>query len=820
MMAPTDEEEEDVLFDHRAYRRSNKTDNVPTDPVMTIEDEEDDVIFDQAHLLPNHVHKGGEFGSSKCYRIWTTMLLFLAFCGLGLCMALPGPTLLDLQERTNTDTEDISRIFIGRSTGYLIGSVIGGLLIDMMNKSFLMSMFLLLMAIGTAILPWCTRLYLLIITIAFQGVSMGLVDTAGNLMCVQTWGRKSPPYMQALHFFFGLGAFVAPLIAEPFLSQRNATVVLSLNATFTDIPETVFLSTTPKGPVMGNVLPLSGRDIGHLGLKHVHRRDISEKNLRDTKHASSLLETNSNRTTEKIKKPTFANGKFLTSDPKVADGKNLKVLHDVGKPQGAPSGGSEITENLEPHSVGAVAPGQNSGENVDTEPPGGLPGNPVVQKRIEKPGDKELGDKLETTTPHLRSNATLPPLPTTTTLIPRPKKPLTNGRILSKNKDVAAGKNVPRKLVDNVQKGLKKPVTQPPVIANTTVQSNITGINVTVSPFNSTTQGVPKTDVPTTPLMTTQTTTVTTTTVSTTTTTTPVMTSLAPSLSSEAPNVVGVDENVKLNSDWMPLKPTATVINSTVEDSFLTRIKTGVKKTWHTFTAEITKVQFVYLIVSIFLVVVAMMFCSVCCCLDRRNNGPIAQSYNLHHLQQRDSIGFKVQIILLLFLFNFIYVGMEVTYGGFVMSFAVDYLKWDKSDGSFVTALFWGSFALTRLLSIVAAKCLRPTVMLIVDLLITSVSLLALLLTVNTNDLSMWICTALLGIGMASFFPTMLSWAERYINMTGKITATLIIGAALAQRHTPPDAGKLPTAQVHPRLHFTSPHHALHHDVMSISLSS
>jgi MFS family permease len=59
----------------------------------------------------------------------------------------------------------------------LIGSVIGGLLIDRMNKSFLMSMFLLLTAIGTAVLPWCTKLYLLIVTIAFQGVAMGFVDT-------------------------------------------------------------------------------------------------------------------------------------------------------------------------------------------------------------------------------------------------------------------------------------------------------------------------------------------------------------------------------------------------------------------------------------------------------------------------------------------------------------------------------------------------------------------------------------------------------------------------------------------------------------------
>jgi fucose permease len=601
--------------------------------------------------------------------------------------------------------------------------------------------------------------------------------------------------MQALHFFFGLGAFVAPLIAEPFLSYPNSTLVFSLNSTTTEFPETKnFLTTTPHGPLMGRVIPLSGRDIGHHALNSVFRRDVSDTNLHKTFATAanhSLTDINVHAMTKKPKKPSVANGKFLASDPKVADGKNLKALHDVNNAPVAPYIDSSKNENS--HSVSAHGPRPNLVENVKTVPPGGHNVNPVVQKRVEEPANKDSGSILNGTTPSLMSNATLPP-PPRTTLKPKPKKPLTDGRILSSDKDVAAGKNVPKKLVETVQKGLKKPVTKPPpVVPTMTVKSNITGSNSTVSPINSTTQGVPKSYSSTTQIVTTRSTTVQTTTVRATTTSaaTPVITVLSSSPSSYVTNKVIDDDNSKINSDWKSLKPTATVINSTEADSFLTRVKTQVKKTWHYFTTQITKVQFVYLIVSIFLVVVAMMFCGVCCCLDRRNNGPITRNYNLHHLQQRDGVGFKVQIIILLFLFNFVYVGMEVTYGGFVMSFAVDYLKWEKSDGTYVNALFWGSFALTRLLSIVVAKCLRPTVMLIIDLLITCVSLLALLLTVNSNDLSMWVCTALLGIGMASFFPTMLSWAERYINMTGKITATLIVGAALGEMFMPTLTGFL-----------------------------
>jgi FHS family Na+ dependent glucose MFS transporter 1 len=39
-------------------------------------------------------------------------------------------------------------------------------------------------------------------------------------MLFSLWETGSAPYMQALHFFFGLGAFFAPLIAEPFLTTH------------------------------------------------------------------------------------------------------------------------------------------------------------------------------------------------------------------------------------------------------------------------------------------------------------------------------------------------------------------------------------------------------------------------------------------------------------------------------------------------------------------------------------------------------------------------------------------------------------------------
>ena len=96
-------------------------------------------------------------------------------------MAIPGPTLLDLQQQTNTDTETVSRIFTGRSVGYLLGTIVSGMLFDCLNHNVLLMFGLLLTAFGTAAAPWCATVQVLVLVFAFPGVSMGFLDTGMSL---------------------------------------------------------------------------------------------------------------------------------------------------------------------------------------------------------------------------------------------------------------------------------------------------------------------------------------------------------------------------------------------------------------------------------------------------------------------------------------------------------------------------------------------------------------------------------------------------------------------------------------------------------------
>ncbi|NWX18114.1 MFS4B protein, partial [Aegotheles bennettii] len=63
-------------------------------------------------------------------------------------------------------------------------------------------------------IPWCKKSLLLTVMMSVIGASMGILDTGGNVLALNTWGAEAGPHMQALHFSFAAGAFVAPILAK------------------------------------------------------------------------------------------------------------------------------------------------------------------------------------------------------------------------------------------------------------------------------------------------------------------------------------------------------------------------------------------------------------------------------------------------------------------------------------------------------------------------------------------------------------------------------------------------------------------------------
>lgn len=152
-----------------------------------------------------------------------TSVLCCVFWTFGMCVAFLGPTLLDLGCKTTTIFATMSWVFFSQSLFILLGSAFGGLLANRFTPNVMLLVGTAAMTITMAIIPLCQYLVVLALVLAIMGFFMGTIDTVANVSMIRIYGKDVSPFLQALHFFYGVGAFVSPMIAQPFLLNEDCS---------------------------------------------------------------------------------------------------------------------------------------------------------------------------------------------------------------------------------------------------------------------------------------------------------------------------------------------------------------------------------------------------------------------------------------------------------------------------------------------------------------------------------------------------------------------------------------------------------------------
>jgi len=145
-------------------------------------------------------------------RLAKTAGYYIAFIILGLSTAALGPTLPGLAEQTRSTLSQVSFLFATRASGYLLGSLLAGRLYDRLPGQRVMAFMLLIMAAALALLPGIPMLWLLAGVLLILGTGEGALDVGANTLIVWVHREKVGPFMNGLHFFYGVGAFLSPLI--------------------------------------------------------------------------------------------------------------------------------------------------------------------------------------------------------------------------------------------------------------------------------------------------------------------------------------------------------------------------------------------------------------------------------------------------------------------------------------------------------------------------------------------------------------------------------------------------------------------------------
>lgn len=146
--------------------------------------------------------------------------------------------------------------------------------------------------------------------------------------------------------------------------------------------------------------------------------------------------------------------------------------------------------------------------------------------------------------------------------------------------------------------------------------------------------------------------------------------------------------------------------------------------------------------------------------------------------------------ILLMMLF---YVSIESVFGGLSAAFAVKMLKWTKVNGSYLTAVYAGSFCFGRILSIFVVRFIRTSRILIFNCSVLCVSITGYLISaIFTFEIGIWVTTSVAGVFASPIFPGILTWAEEeFVTMSRRVTSSILVASSIGWMTIPTIIGTL-----------------------------
>ena len=152
-------------------------------------------------------------------KLLKTSAYYAALIMLGTVTASSGTALPSLAAQTHSELDTISIIFTTGALGYLLGSLLGGWLYDRLPGHSLMAGWLVGMAALTALIPTISQLWLLSGVMLLVGLMQGALDVGANTLIVWVHRSKVEPFMNGLHFVFGIGALLTPLLIAQSLAR-------------------------------------------------------------------------------------------------------------------------------------------------------------------------------------------------------------------------------------------------------------------------------------------------------------------------------------------------------------------------------------------------------------------------------------------------------------------------------------------------------------------------------------------------------------------------------------------------------------------------
>ncbi|MBN2084427.1 MAG: MFS transporter [Anaerolineales bacterium] len=139
---------------------------------------------------------------------------------------------------------------------------------------------------------------------------------------------------------------------------------------------------------------------------------------------------------------------------------------------------------------------------------------------------------------------------------------------------------------------------------------------------------------------------------------------------------------------------------------------------------------------------------------------------------------FVVPLVLSAMLYLFFYVSAEITFGGWVYTYAITLNLADAVRAAYLTSIFWLAFTIGRLIAIPAAVRFAPWRVIAVAL-AGCAGFLGLLVLFPGAPSVVWITAAGAGFCMAPVWPSGYTLAGQSVNLTARLSGFILLGDSI-----------------------------------------
>ena len=142
----------------------------------------------------------------------------------------------------------------------------------------------------------------------------------------------------------------------------------------------------------------------------------------------------------------------------------------------------------------------------------------------------------------------------------------------------------------------------------------------------------------------------------------------------------------------------------------------------------------------------------------------------------------KAVVVVLTLLFMHTYLGLEIAFGSFLTTFAVNSsLSLSKVDGAHLTTLFWSTFTLFRVATVFYIEVVGNERNIFASLTVILIANACLVPFGASNVTLLIIGVALIGIGISSVWACVFGFLEEHFPVTSLMSAFMIVAATLGE---------------------------------------